>query len=257
VTQHPKDAVLKLRVRPMVKETSKGALCLRNIAILLLILLPVSALGARFGLWHFRAGMLLCAGTVLGSLILQVISVVWLLRKPTVETKKTLRWVGVFALPPLIVAAIIMLGGEGPSVPIHNISTDLENPPQFITAEKVRGVDSNPLEYSAETAEIQRVAFPLISSINRFESADQSFQRSVMIARKMGWNIYHQGKLAGIIEAVDTTFWFGFKDDIVIRVQSTANGSQVDLRSVSRVGRGDRGVNAHRIAKFIRLFNVG
>jgi uncharacterized protein (DUF1499 family) len=56
---------------------------------------------------------------------------------------------------------------------------------------------------------------------------------------------------AGRIEAVDTTFWFGFQDDIVIRIRGEAAGTRVDVRSKSRVGRGDLGANARRIRGFL------
>jgi uncharacterized protein (DUF1499 family) len=56
----------------------------------------------------------------------------------------------------------------------------------------------------------------------------------------------------GRIEATDTTFWFGFKDDIVVRIAATGHGSRLDVRSVSRVGVSDIGTNARRIRKFLK-----
>ena len=56
----------------------------------------------------------------------------------------------------------------------------------------------------------------------------------------------------GRIEATDTTFWFGFTDDIVIRITPVAEGSRVDIRSLSRVGKSDVGTNARRIRSFIQ-----
>jgi uncharacterized protein (DUF1499 family) len=55
-----------------------------------------------------------------------------------------------------------------------------------------------------------------------------------------------------MIEATATTFWFGFKDDVVLRIRPTANGSIVDVRSVSRVGQSDLGANAKRIRAILR-----
>ncbi len=55
----------------------------------------------------------------------------------------------------------------------------------------------------------------------------------------------------GRIEAVDATFWFGFRDDVVVRIAAApGGGSRVDVRSKSRVGRGDAGTNARRIRGF-------
>jgi uncharacterized protein (DUF1499 family) len=55
------------------------------------------------------------------------------------------------------------------------------------------------------------------------------------------------------VEATDTTFWFGFKDDVVVRVRAAENGggSIVDVRSVSRVGQSDLGLNAKRIGSIL------
>ena len=55
----------------------------------------------------------------------------------------------------------------------------------------------------------------------------------------------------GRIEATDTTFWFGFKDDVVVRVQPADNGSRIDVRSESRVGKSDVGTNARRIRAYL------
>jgi uncharacterized protein (DUF1499 family) len=55
---------------------------------------------------------------------------------------------------------------------------------------------------------------------------------------------------AGRIEANETTRWFRFTDDVVIRVAPDGAGSRVDVRSVSRVGRSDFGVNAGRIRAY-------
>jgi len=80
----------------------------------------------------------------------------------------------------------------------------------------------------------------------------QGFKRALAVARDMGWQIIDSNPSEGRIEATDTTFWFGFKDDIVVRVRPTQNGSRIDVRSVSRVGRSDVGTNARRIQKFLK-----
>jgi uncharacterized protein (DUF1499 family) len=68
----------------------------------------------------------------------------------------------------------------------------------------------------------------------------------------MGWKIVDMNKDAGRIEATDTTFWFGFRDDIVIRIEKNDSGSRLDIRSVSRVGISDIGTNAKRIRRFLK-----
>jgi hypothetical protein len=68
----------------------------------------------------------------------------------------------------------------------------------------------------------------------------------------MRWAAFAGLAAAGRIEATDTTFWFGFKDDVVIRVEADGAGSRVDVRSVSRVGVGDVGTNATRIRAYLQ-----
>jgi uncharacterized protein (DUF1499 family) len=72
----------------------------------------------------------------------------------------------------------------------------------------------------------------------------------------MGWEIVAADAAAGRIEATDTTFWFGFKDDVVIRVEADGAGSRIDVRSVSRVGVGDVGANARRIRAYLRALGT-
>ena len=145
---------------------SKGALRIRNIAFIIMIILPVSALGTRFGLWPFTIGIQLLAGAVVVGLLIQVINAIWLLRKPIPATKSALRWSSLFALPPLILVAVFMQSRDDAQAGIHNISTDIDNPPQFIAAVEQRGANSNPLEYTAEVAAIQQQAFPDVSTIS-------------------------------------------------------------------------------------------
>ncbi|ARN72960.1 DUF1499 domain-containing protein [Oceanicoccus sagamiensis] len=233
---------------------SKGAQRIRTIAIVLLVLLPVSALGSRLGIWPYSIGLLLLSVSLLGSLIIQIINAIWLFRKPAAGTKSALRYASLIALPPLVLVANFMQGMGEDRPLIHNISTDLENPPQFVEAIQQRGNDSNPLEYSAEVATLQQQSFPEINSLQSDLSPEQAFAKALTTAEAMGWSVYDQNKLQGRIEAVDTTFWFGFKDDVVIRIKASDQGSIIDMRSVSRVGKGDMGANAKRIMAFQAMF---
>jgi uncharacterized protein (DUF1499 family) len=81
---------------------------------------------------------------------------------------------------------------------------------------------------------------------------DKAFEQALAAARKMGWVIVDANAADGRIEATDITFWFGFKDDIVIRVTPADQRSRVDMRSVSRVGKSDVGMNARRIRKYLK-----
>lgn len=80
----------------------------------------------------------------------------------------------------------------------------------------------------------------------------QAFEQALRTAKNMGWTIVNSNPGEGRIESTDTTFWFGFKDDIVIRITAAGQESRVDVRSVSRVGRSDVGTNAKRIRRFLQ-----
>ena len=71
----------------------------------------------------------------------------------------------------------------------------------------------------------------------------------------MGWEIVGSNAEEGRIEATDTTLWFGFKDDVVVRIQPRGDESLVDVRSLSRVGKSDVGTNAQRIRAYLRKFD--
>ena len=81
---------------------------------------------------------------------------------------------------------------------------------------------------------------------------DAVFKHALAAARTLGWNIVSAVPGEGRLEATDTTFWFGFKDDVVVRVVAEGTRSRVDVRSVSRVGRSDVGANARRIRAFLK-----
>ena len=111
----------------------------------------------------------------------------------------------------------------------------------------------NAVEYQGEAiARQQRMAYPDIRSATIAEPPDRVFTRATNAARDLGWQIVAAVPADGRIEATDTTIWFGFKDDIVVRVTPTAGGSRIDVRSVSRLGQGDLGKNAARVRAFLQ-----
>jgi uncharacterized protein (DUF1499 family) len=79
----------------------------------------------------------------------------------------------------------------------------------------------------------------------------EAMQRALDAARDMGWEVRASDTASGRIEATATTRWFGFKDDVIVRIRPEGAGSRVDARSVSRVGASDVGANAKRIREFL------
>jgi hypothetical protein len=134
--------------------------------------------------------------------------------------------------------------------PIHDISTDTEDPPRFEAVPALRAEGSNSLEISDEVIEQQRVAYPDIGTLASPRSYISTYGAALHTARDLDWDIVRDDPNAGYIEAVDTTAIMRFRDDVVIRVRSGEGGSLVDLRSASRVGVSDLGANAARIRRF-------
>jgi uncharacterized protein (DUF1499 family) len=136
--------------------------------------------------------------------------------------------------------------------PIHDITTDTDHPPRFISVVPLRAGAPNSVEYAGpEVAAQQRQGYPDLQPLSLPLPPNQAFDRALATARIMGWEIVASDPQSGRIEATDTTFWFGFKDDVAIRVAPAPNGSRVDVRSLSRVGRSDVGTNAARIRKYL------
>lgn len=138
--------------------------------------------------------------------------------------------------------------------PIHDISTDLVDPPAFVAVAPLRAGAPNPVEYAGEeTAAQQRAAYPDIQSMRFDIDAMTIFRAAEHTVEKMGWDLVATDENAGRIEATASTRWFGFKDDVVIRIRSHGDSAIVDIRSKSRLGRSDVGANAKRIRRFSRL----
>ncbi len=150
-------------------------------------------------------------------------------------------------------APFTMLQAARKVPPIHDITTDTEDPPRFQAILPLRGTAPNSVDYKgAAVAKEQRAAYPDIEPLTLAVAPAAAFQRALNGARDLGWEIVATAPTEGRIEATDTTFWFGFKDDIVVRVTPTAVGSRIDVRSVSRVGVSDLGKNAARVRTYLR-----
>lgn len=156
-------------------------------------------------------------------------------------------------LSAIAIAMPLSMMNKGKSVPpIHDISTDLINPPKFEAIAPLRADAPNPVEYAgAEAAKKQRDAYPDLKTLSYTQSQSELVKATEQAVNNLGWELVNSDAGKGIIEATDSTMWFGFKDDVVVRV--TDNGSErlLDIRSKSRVGGSDLGKNAERIHDFI------
>ncbi|MEZ7503339.1 DUF1499 domain-containing protein [Psychrobacter sp. Arc29] len=142
--------------------------------------------------------------------------------------------------------------------PIHDISTDLVNPPAFVAIAPLRADAPNPAAYDGiETAEQQRIGYPDLQTLRYDQTQPELIAATTQAIENLGWELVNIDTDKGIVEATDTTAWFGFKDDVVVRVTDNENERLVDIRSKSRIGGSDLGKNAARIHGFIKeLDNV-
>lgn len=148
------------------------------------------------------------------------------------------------------------------SVPaIHDITTDTANPPQFVAVEGLRGAGDHPITYDGNqyvsgtsgptVREAQEAGYPGLEPLVVDTAPADVFAAALAEVEAQGWTLVEADEAAGRIEASDTTDWWGFTDDVVIRVASTGGGTRVDVRSKSRVGQSDLGANAERIEGFL------
>ena len=212
-------------------------------AVLAAACLLLSGPGTRFGLWDFRVGLALFALAGLFGLISAVIGAIAHTRTSTIAAA-----VGIAAL--LLPAYGAMSARRVP--PIHDITTDLADPPRFKAVLAARGSRSNPIHdpMDANVVRQHRAGYPALQPLVLPLAPDAAFARVVKTAEGSGWTVVAADPAERVLEATATTSFFGFRDDIVVRVRPADAGSRIDVRSTSRVGRSDAGANAARIRKF-------
>lgn len=164
-----------------------------------------------------------------------------------------------FLITLLISATAIYWQYKARSVPpIHDITTDTQSPPEFVAMERLRADAPNPPEYAGqETAQQQQEAYPGVQPLVVSAPVQEVIDEIVMLISNRGWEIVSVNRKEGRVEATEKLAWFGFKDDVVFRVTSINGRTRVDMRSKSRIGRGDVGVNADRIKQFLNDLEAG
>ncbi len=227
----------------------------RNFGLLFLLLLFAAPLATRFGLISYPLGLPLTALAVVGATLVLTAALIMLSRARFHAWRSHLGPSALIAALPVIAGITIIAQGAGRPV-IHDISTDSLDPPHFDAVLALRGPAANPLTRDAQTDAAQRAGYPGLSAIESSLAPEAAFTQALNTARSLGWQIHQSDAARGTLEASETTFWFGFTDDIVIRVRPHNGGSRIDLRSVSRVGRGDLGANARRILRFSTVFGA-
>ncbi len=225
---------------------------LTTVGVLLLVLSPV---GYRLGWFGVPIALLrLIPLGLIVSVLGLVVSLAAIVRTPAGVGWS--EWIAPAASVVVSIAVCIppVLGiVHARHVPgIHDITTDTDMPPAFVALAANRVAAPNGLEYGgAQVASAQKQAYPDLVTMFSKLTPDAMFARARKAVQDFGWQIADASDSQWRIEAVDTTLLYGFKDDIVVRIRADANGSRLDVRSASRVGHSDLGVNAARIRKLL------
>jgi uncharacterized protein (DUF1499 family) len=221
-----------------------------------MLLAVAGGLGHRLGMLHFTHALATLRWSASLALIVAIVSSILLLAAILARAPRR-AWVA--AMLSLALAAAVLLPAylfqaQARAVPpIHDISTDTEDPPAFVALRAAREAAPNSPDYpGGDVARQQRAAYPDLRPVRLNLPPEQAFARAVAAAERMGWTVVAAAADEGRIEAVATTFFYGFKDDVVIRIRAQGpDQALVDVRSASRVGRSDVGANAKRIRRFL------
>jgi len=248
-----------------------------NIATILVLIVGLcfglyalaSSLGVWIGLWDFRQGfsMLRILSTPAPWLLgLSVVVTVAAFIGATALSLGNSTRLASFALVGTIAVGLAYYiptsyrSAGAPGAPIHDITTDTYNPPAYVAIAPLRADAPNSMVYGEDgnrTAEglreIQLRAYPDIVPQRFDEPVEEIFNRTLAAVEALGWELVDANLAEGRIEATDTTFWFRFKDDVVIYITREGNETVLNARSLSRVGGSDFGKNAGRLMDLFAL----
>jgi uncharacterized protein (DUF1499 family) len=220
----------------------------------------LAGFGTNWGWWTFPVGFKILTGGAFGGLLAVVLCFIGslLVLRYGARNGLLLGILGfVVGLVVVGIPANWMLAAKRLPM-IHDITTDTQNPPKFVAVLPLRRNAPNTSEYGGpKVASEQLKAYPDIRPLLLNVSRDKAFEKALGAARRMGWQIIDTDQGQGRIEASATTFWFGFVDDVVMRITPAGSGSRVDVRSESRVGKSDVGANAKRIKIFLKEMQTG
>jgi uncharacterized protein (DUF1499 family) len=231
-----------------------------------------ASFGTRLGYWNWHVGLYeifpYCIYVGIAGLL---IGAAWVVTALAANKATGLRF-GLTGFLGSLVVLIVPLTDYIDSYgkpPIHDISTDVEHPPEFASLVLQRAGATNPPDYdgakrvtmdgkSYTVTQLQKKYYADIHTIGRLGiSPEQLFNHALAGARGMGWTIIAEAPDEGRIEATYTSFFFGFVSDIVIRVKPSGIGARIDVRAKSRVGQSDGGTNAQLIRAYMKRMATG
>lgn len=211
-----------------------------------------AALGTRLGWWSYRDAFAVLPWTVYGGIAAASLSLAGAAANRRFSARLALLALLGLALG-IGVAWIPYQAREAlrASPRLSDITTDTANPPAFVAALEQRNQSraTNTTAYTPEKAALQATSYPDIRPVILPLPPEQAFARALAAIDGMGLVLIAADRTAGRIEAYERSFWFGFIDDVAVRIVAAPGGSRVDIRSSSRVGLRDAAMNARRVRR--------
>lgn len=247
-------------------QSAVAKLSLAGFVIAILIALAASQ-GTKLGFWSYRLGLTAILPATLIGLVGLLCGIAWAVAALVRNRSDGARYAVIGLIGTLLTVGVPLNGLRMAltSPPIHDISTDIEFAPQFKALLGLRKGAESPPTYdgpkivklrdgtTTTVSALQKKYYGDVIPLAQFTKPAKLFWRALNVANEMGWHVVSFDLKEGRIEATDTTFWFGFTDDIVIRVRPAGKlGARLDIRSKSRVGQSDLGANAARIRTYLK-----
>jgi uncharacterized protein (DUF1499 family)/drug/metabolite transporter superfamily protein YnfA len=206
-----------------------------------------SGIGYRLGWWHFTRGLQVAEWATYGAAVALVLAVLGLVqtRPDAARSGRVMAALGLLVALVLVSTALQWEYASRTTPPINDISTDTADAPVFWDM-------PNPTDYpGAKVAVLQRAAYPDLAPLKLAMPPDHVFAKALAVANDNGWTIVASVPTEGRLEATTSSLLYGFTDEVIVRVQAADGGALIDVRSRSRLGRIDRGVNANRIRGYL------
>ncbi len=225
------------------------------LSIVVVVMAVLSGFGVRMDWWGYFFGFQLLKASIISALVCGIISLLLIL-VGLVKRIPILKKAILAAFLSISIAAIpVLYMLEFRKIPtLGEAATDFENLPEFeVLAEARRAEAEDPPLFSHSDAEAaQKTYFPDLGPITIDRSPAKAKEQVIKVLREMKFSIASTTGDDHRVEATQTSFWFGFKDDVVVIITGLpGGGSRVDMRSASRVGKLDGGANAKRVAAIL------
>ncbi len=240
---------------PSSPSISRAAWLAGRVAVAAVILIALGATAAHYGWLPPYPGFLLFGlGLIVGGALALVLGLVGLVktRGGRLDGRASALF-GTVAGVALLAGLAVLLSPNRGAPPIHDITTDPQDPPVFREIAKLPDNEGRDLTYphgGAGVTDEQRGAYPDLAPITLALAPGEAFDAAQRAIDELGWTVVWSNRVLGVIEAYEVSSVFRFADDVAVRIRETPDGSVIDLRSTSRVGVSDLGANARRIRAF-------